>query len=253
MPIDAYIGDLFTAAGPPPLDFEAAARCIKAARRMPLSHALRASHTAFLTGASAEILSRIQRGEAPSPAQRFAGTGDMVCLWVGPMRIPDREAALVFAADIERPGATATPWDSGGLHRRRALHLDEAGRQALVARRTMPAPGYREGALAAAIFLRHGTPERYIRAEIAQAVDPDRVYTAGELSSFTFECRIQERVPVKTTSLLYAAARRDALNAGLNALRAWCGERDVPFEVVDDHGRHSAVIDAVLSYFMELG
>ena len=45
----------------------------------------------------------------------------------------------------------------------------------------------------------------------------------------------------------------DTLDAGLHELRAWCLERYVPFDLVDDHGSHHTVIDAVLSYFTGLG
>ncbi len=253
MTILSYISDMFRELdAPAPLDFPRAERCMRAARRMPLSHGVKL-HAAFLVSNEAELLSRMQRGEAPTRAQAFAGTGDVVCFWVGPLRIPDRAAALVFDAGIELPGTTATPWDSGGLDRRTAQHLKDAERKALVQRRAMLAPDYRATALAATIFLRHDTPDRYLRAEVVRDVDPDRVYTAGDASSYTYESRIPRRVRVKTQSLRYAAARRDAMDAGLHELRTWCLEQYKPFELIDDHGPHRTVIGAVLSYFMGLG
>ncbi len=254
MPALQYIQDLFDAFGSsPPCDLPGAERCVKAARRMPLTHGLKCGggRTEFLARGDAELLSRTQRRAEPSPAQQFAGTGDAVCFWVGPLRIPDREAALVFCADVEAevPGATATPWDSGGLYRRSALHLAEKERAELVRRRTMPAPGYRGTALAATIFLRHRTPDRYLSADVACAVDPDRVCESADLSSVTFEARIPQRVRVKTRNLKYAVARRDAVDSGLHELRSWCEEWHVAFDLVDARTRHRTVIDAVLGHF----
>jgi hypothetical protein len=256
MPALRYVQDLFAALdGAPELDFARAARCVRAARRMQLTHGLMCGdeQTAFLAERDPELKSPRQRGKEPSAARRFAGTGDMVCFWVGPLRIPDRDAALVFAADIELPGTSATPWDSGGLRSRVAQHLRERERQELHRRRTMPAPDYRERALAATIFLRHGTPERYLRAEIICDVDPDGVLTAGDLSSFTYEARVPGRVRVKTRSLVYAVARRDAMNAALHELRSWCREWSVPFDLVDGYSRHRTVIDATMDHFVRLG
>ena len=251
-----YVEDLFSALGvPAPLDFARGERCVRAARRMPLTHGLKcgAQRTAFLAANEAALLSRKQRNVAPSPAQRFAGTTDAVCFWVGPLRIPEREAALVFSADIELHGTTATPWDSGGLRGHAAQHMDETQRKRLIQLRSMPSPDYRSQALAASIFIRHGTPDRYLRADIICDVDPDKVSNPRDPSTFTYEARVLRRVRVRTKSLLYVAARRDAVDPGLHELRTWCREEHVDFALVGDRDPHRTVVDAILGYFMSIG
>jgi hypothetical protein len=254
--VEAYIHDLFTAtrerAATEPLDLPRGQRCLDSARRLPLSHGLRGGGkaTSFLGDGTPELRSPRQQGTRPSAARAFAGTEDEVCFWVGPLRIPDRPLAIVLSADVETSSSTATPWDSGGIHRRRGLHLVEPERQRLVREsRRLPAPRYRD-ALAAAIFVRHGEPDRYADGELLCSVDPDLVCAKGDPSSFTFEARIPGRVRLLTRSLLFVAASRDQASfPGVHRLRSWCLSAGVEFEIASQHAASTSVMAAVAQYF----
>lgn len=159
----------------------------------------------------------------------------------------ERAGALVFRAEVEVEGVVATPWDSGGLYRYRAQHLSEEERKALLQRRTLPAPDYRR-ALAATLLLRFsGSAERYLRSELVEATDPDQVCD-GTPPSFTYEARFPGRLAVQRPELALVVVHREYLNQGLHRLRGWCGEQQIPFEVIDEQSRSRTVRDAVLEY-----
>jgi hypothetical protein len=219
---------------------------------MGLVHSL-ADFDAFRS-ATPELLSPVELRRRPSNARRFAGTEDDVFFYVGPpMRVPEggdeRPGVIIFRADIETSDMLATPWDSGGIHRRRAQQLSDVQRKALLDSRTMPAPDYRR-ALAATLLLRFdGSPESYLRGHIAQPTDPDGVYD-GEPSSFTYETRVRRRIGIQIPELALVAVRREFLyiNEGVPRLRGWCMERKVPFEVVDEQAEGRCVRDVVLDF-----
>jgi hypothetical protein len=244
MSVERYIEELFAALGSPlPWDFDAASQCLRAAAWMPLSHGLK-DNVGFLGAPEPELLSPKRMGTRATDARTFAGTVDAVCFWIGPLRIPDRNAALVFRAEAEKAG-TATPWDSGGLLARCAQHLGEAERKSLIERRTMSAPGYRR-ALAAAIFVRHGNPQRYVQGALLRATDPDRICQGTDLSSFTYEAQIPGRLRIFTDDLMYGAAHGSvAMNRHMNRVRSFCDD----FDVIDDFSEHRTVVDAVRNYY----
>jgi hypothetical protein len=246
MATDLYItalqGSILDRSLPP----EVLEACQRAAHAMGIVHALHDFEV--FRAASPELLSPLKLGRAPSKARSFAGTEDHICFFVGPpMLAYERPGALVFTRETESDGAVATPWDSGGLHRRRAQHLDETKRKELLRTRTMPAPDYRR-ALAMTLYLRFGgDPLSYLRSEIADTTDPDGVYD-GELSSFTYEARIPGRLSIQTPELAFVAVRRERLDEDVHRLRGWCVEHQVPFEVIDDQSEARTVRDAVLNF-----
>jgi len=198
-----------------------------------------------------ELRSPRELGRNPSKARQFAGTEDAVCLYVGPpMLESERPGALVFSAEVEEfeeEGGVATPWDSGGLNKRRAQHLDADQRKALLHARTMPAPDYRR-ALAVTLLLRFGgEPSRYLRSEAPQGTDPDGVYD-GDPASFTYEARLPSRLAIQTPELSLVVIRRDHMDEGAHRLRSWCLKRKVDFEVIDENSQYRTVRDAVLDF-----
>lgn len=249
MPVDKYIVDLKAAIHLPELP-GAVAACEKAARAMGLVHALR--DFGLFRMEQPVLLSPRRRRLTPNAARQFAGTEDAVFCYVGPPVLDrERAGALVFRAGIEADRVVAVPWDSGGLHRRRARHLTGEDRKALLRNRTMPAPDYRR-ALAATMLLRFGgEPARYLRSELLEATDPDGVCD-GTPASFTYEARFPGRLVVQTTELALVVVRRENLSEGLHRLRTWCGEHQVPFEIIDERSRNRTVREAVLNYGLGL-
>lgn len=195
-----------------------------------------------------ELRSPLSLGRKSTKARQFAGTEDSVFFYVGPPMLEfERHGALVFRAEVEEEGGVATPWDSGGLCARRAQHLDEAHRKALLQARTMPAPDYRR-ALSVTLLVRFGgEPARYLRGELPQGEDPDGVYD-GDFASFTYEARLPGRVAVQTPELAFVVVRREFMDEGVHKLRAWCLKRRVPFEVIDESSQYPNVRDAVLDF-----
>ncbi|XXT17569.1 hypothetical protein WME94_45805 [Sorangium sp. So ce429] len=249
MPTDLYIAALQESIVVPDAPPNVLESCNRAARNMGLVHALQ-DFTLF-DSASPELLSPQKLGRPPSRARRFAGTEDYICFFVGPpMLDAERPGALVFRTEVESDGSVATPWDSGGLQRRRAQHLTEAERKDLLRTRTMPAPDYRR-ALATTLVLRFGgEPSRYIHSQIVDATDPDGVYD-GTPSSFTYEARIPGRLSIQIPELAFVAVRREFITEGVHRLRAWCAEHGVPFQVIDEHSAAGDVREAVLKYALE--
>jgi hypothetical protein len=248
-----YIEDMFASCPEPvPCDFALGSQCVDASTRMPLCHALAGGKrvTRFLMDSDAALKSRRAQGRPASPAREFVGTEDYVFFWLGPLRF-DRQAGLVFAPQIETASVLASPWDTGGLHRHVAQERTDAERLALLRNRTFGAPGHRT-ALATAILLRHDTPTAYIGGNIVRNVDPDRICDQADPSTFTFEARFASSVRVKADGLRFAAARRDAMDAGLNSLRSWCLREGVPFEVVGPSDRHQTVQSAIEAYVLKV-
>jgi hypothetical protein len=127
--------------------------------------------------------------------------------------------------------------------------LPEAERKELLRARTMPAPDYRR-ALATTLLLRFGgNPTNYLCSTIVDFTDPDQVYD-GSAPSFTFEARIPGRLSIQTPELAFVAVRREFLTEGVHRLRAWCLDRNVPFEVIDEQSTVRSVRDVVLNFAM---
>ena len=248
MPVHEYIADLFAALpAPPAWDMVRAASCLDAAHTLALVHGL--SRVDFLDTDS-QLRSPRQLGVTPSPARLFAGTEDDVFLYCGPLVLTrPRKAALVFRASVEQETWRAAPWDSGGLHARCVQHLSEAERQALLTRRTLPVPAYRD-ALAASIYLRFHEPIRYLSGEppVPPGADPDAVYD-GTAPSATYEVRVPARLPILEAYLAFVAAQSEVKYLpGMVRLRSWCQQNGVPFETVGERKRHRSVRDAVTGF-----
>jgi len=228
--------------------------CESAAKNMGLVHSLK-----DLKPFDADVpvlLSPERLGLKVPKARLFAGTQNDVFFFVGPPMKnaqPERQAFLLFSANIESTEMVATPWDSGGLHRRRAQHLTETDRQSLLQNRTMSAPDYRR-ALATTLLLRfNGVANNYLDCCIIDSRDPDGVYEEGEPSSFTYEVRVPGELALQVKELALVAIRREyAMHEGVRRFRRWCIENSVEFVVVDEQTSKGCARDVVVDFAKSL-
>ena len=175
----------------------------------------------------------------PDSAEVLLGTCDAVFFYVGPFCYPATNCGLLFSASIENEhgpdGASATPFDSGGL----AKHLSwpskglETARE-FFERHELPVPEHRE-------YLRESLQCLFAHPEDYLDSDPESIHSGpiglagGDRRRWTHEVRIPGRITLRSPYLraVFASRNRVRVVTEMEELFNWCLEHGVDRRMFD--------------------
>lgn len=171
--------------------------------RVPLVHGSPKMETLDVVVRDGALLSRTARGLPQNKPEQYLEIEDKVYTAAG-ILYPDARVAFVFDARVERPGTTASPWDSGAFVKQLCPDLPpppDLERRRIFARYCVPAPQYREY-LVCYVASCYRRPSDYLSPERPVAFpDPLGAISDGKPSR-SFEVRIPGRIDVTDATLL---------------------------------------------------